>query len=152
MDKETFFKELFELDEPDTFDGDVDGLLTTLRANRPPQRHGHLSQSSSRRRSVHTSRPIQPFRRVVSAPLSTDSPKVSPIDPLHEVKDTRGATMLRSRADEVSRLQPGTPVGPRSTRAVTKMSAATNKKRKRARSLEILPEAQQIFRGLRFCS
>ncbi|KAI4120904.1 MAG: hypothetical protein LQ338_006691 [Usnochroma carphineum] len=143
MDKESFFKEIYDLDEPDSFDRDVDGLLTILQANRPSQRQFHSSQSSNRRRLIHISRQIRPFGRTVSAPLAkTDLPKASLTEPLHEVKDSRSSIP----ADKVSRVQPSTDVD----KLVTKMPTAKNRKRKRGQSLETLPEAQQIFRGLRF--
>ncbi|KAI4168532.1 MAG: hypothetical protein LQ343_006318 [Gyalolechia ehrenbergii] len=85
-EKETFFQELFDLDEPDHSTSDVANLLYTLRASRPS-----LSRPSQNiRRLTHNSRQIRLFGRTVSAPIkSTTLPKASPAEPLHDkVKDS----------------------------------------------------------------
>lgn len=150
--EESFFNEIYDLDEPDDSTGDVDALLTALRDCRP--QHAH---SRSSHRLIHTSRQTWPLERTVSAPLATttDMPKASLTRPLHKFNvshsGTAAATVSHSPPLEASCIQARADVDYQSNKEISKMPSASVRKRKRGQSLEVLPEAQQIFRGLRFC-
>lgn len=151
-EKETFFQELFDLDEPDHSTSDVANLLYTLRASRPS-----LSRPSQNiRRLTHNSRQIRLFGRTVSAPIkSTTLPKASPAEPLHDkVKDSHtgrtASTISDGPTDGQSGLRSVANVDSKPAIEPLRMPT-TNRKRKRGKSLDALPEAQQIFKGLRFC-
>ncbi|KAL8839079.1 MAG: hypothetical protein Q9170_001861 [Blastenia crenularia] len=150
---ETFFKELYELDEPDESSGDVTNLLATIKASRPSL--PRTSLASLRRQLTHPSRDSQPVRRTVSAPLiKTPLPNVSPNEPV-VIEDTpvRRATTRVSDyplIDGPSIPRSNADAHPHISADPVKMLAGTNKKRKRGKSEEVLPEAQQIFKGLRF--
>ncbi|KAL8933149.1 MAG: hypothetical protein Q9211_005936, partial [Gyalolechia sp. 1 TL-2023] len=140
-EKETFFQELYDMDEPDYSTSDVDTLLNSLRASRPlPSR-----SSQNRRRPVHNSRHLRLLGRTVSAPVkSSPFPKASPLEPSHnKVKEPHAPTDAQSGLRSIAN------VDPQPTTEPLKMPA-TNRKRKRGKSLDALPEAQQIFKGLRF--
>lgn len=154
LDKESFFTELFDLDKPDDSDEDVRGLLNTIQACRPSKRLACPSHVSSRR-VIHTSRLIQPLGRTVSPSAAVDDlPEASLFGPLHQDK-TAGSGIVATPLShegtvELSRVQSSAYTERRKDEK-TKMSSTPGKKRKRGQSLEVLSEAQQIFRGLRFC-
>ncbi|KAI4137166.1 MAG: hypothetical protein LQ341_005254, partial [Variospora aurantia] len=152
LDKKGFFTELYELDKPDDSDEDVRGLLSTIQASRPSKQHAQPSQASNinHRRVIHTSCPIQPFGRTVSASSAIDRlPKASLFGPLHEDKPLPSGIVAipppHKITIETSCVRPSADAE-RRNKEKTKMSSNSSKKRKRSQSLEVLSEAQQIFR------
>ncbi|KAL8898505.1 MAG: hypothetical protein Q9207_006660 [Kuettlingeria erythrocarpa] len=147
-DKESFFEELYALDAPDNSTADVEDLLKALRASRPSRRRSPLSQSSTRR-VIHSSRSQIRLGRTVSAPATTGLPQAPLTDPLHEIP---GCSVAASRPAvvEASFVKSTADEHPQNKKPTAKMAPTVSKKRKRGKSLDLLPEAQQIFRGLRF--
>lgn len=146
-DKESFFEELHDLDAPDNSTADVEDVLNALRASRPSRRLSLLSQSSTRR-VIHSSRSQIRLGRTVSAPATTGLPQAPLTDPLHEVQGCSAAP--RSAVVEASFVQSSAVEHRQNKKSTAKMAPTVGKKRKRGKSLDLLPEAQQIFRGLRF--
>ncbi|MCJ1461503.1 hypothetical protein MMC07_000100 [Pseudocyphellaria aurata] len=140
--KIAFFKELYELDEPDDESEDTSGIGLILRQSTIPPSNPHPSE---RLRSSN------PLGRTTSAPLANsssnarnkahvlqDGPSPSPVpnlnSPLHEGVPGAGQNMPASGVTATSRKP---------------LSKATGK-RKRGQSLELVPDSQQIFKGLAF--
>lgn len=155
IDRKTFFAELYELDNPDTTTEDVSTILANLRTDRQSRKLPHSSKASNRRRRSVTSHQIQRLGRTVSAPLPLASrSKAAPIE------------MIPDSQDRVALIcEPESPLFKRSamppyakrilqnddSKTSGVKSSSTKRKRKRSLSLELLPDAQQIFQGLRFC-
>ena len=138
--KETFFDELYKLDDSES-EEDCSNAEEILRQSR---------EITQRNRDVHCSRPDQPFGRTVSAPLplvSTpsryrmDNSVKAPISSLlsHTTKKDRfvDASRHNKQTHDVTVLKDG---------------GRANHKRKRGQSLSLMPESQQIFKNLSFCT
>lgn len=143
-EKEAFFEELFDLDKPDYSSGDVNEFLKELRASRPS---GQFPGSShNKRRPSYISRQIRHFGRTVSAPIDgTSLLGATSTETLPKVKDSHISKAALSVSIDSTDGQAGQSLAPD-----VKMSVASNRKRKRGKSLDVLPDAQQIFKGLRF--
>lgn len=153
-EKEIYFEELFDLDEPDCSSGGVNDILNELEASRPSK--PLFSSSQNKRRPSHIPRPLRHLGRTVSAPINGTSPlRATSTEVLHEVQESRtkraGLSVSIDSINHQAR-QPSTPdKGSKKSSEPFKMSIAAGRKRKRGKSLDVLPEAQQIFKGLRFC-
>lgn len=135
--KEAFFHELYQLDdeseEEDLSDAEAIKSTTKARANK-----NRLIRSSGSKHSLG---------RMVSAPLPQISTPIGcqAVSPL--VNTSFSSIMARkAQKDEVL----DTPHDA-SQPSKAKGSAKNNGKRKRGQSLTLLPESQQIFKGLVFC-
>ncbi|KAL8888043.1 MAG: hypothetical protein Q9215_004459 [Flavoplaca cf. flavocitrina] len=145
--KSNLFKELYELDVSDDSVNDVGTVLAAFRAAKPAPKLRTTPQTINRRGATRATRKLQQLGRTVSAPtslnlakpklLTTDSRSIDDETP----QETVDAIVLNSPL--VAKL-PGEEIP-------TKMAPTARGKRKRGRSLEVLPEAQQIFRGSKFC-
>ncbi|KAL9582390.1 MAG: hypothetical protein Q9212_003332, partial [Teloschistes hypoglaucus] len=150
LDRKTFVKELYELDQPDTTTGDVDTLLASLRSNRK-------SRASTRRRTSLVSaksHSTQRLGRTVSAPVPLAlGSNAAPVEMIPDSQDRRApinepeSTMFKrsgnpAYAERILQNDNSKTSGAK--------SSTTKRKRKRSQSLELLPEAQQTFQGLRF--
>ena len=149
-DKETFFEDLYELDEPDHSICDVDNLLSTLKACRPSKSRLH----ANRRRLIHTSRRTQSLRKTVSDPVAASPLPKAPLTHNGTESLFRTTFSIVSKAPTVDtpRLSFDTNVEIPIAIDHPKMPSSTIRKRKRGRSPVVLPEAQQIFKGLKFCT
>ena len=138
--KETFFDELYKLDDSES-EEDCSNAEEILRQSR---------QITQRNRSVQRSLLDQPFGRTVSAPLPlvstpsrdrVDNSVKAPIPSLlsHPAK--------RDRLVDTSRQNKRT-----HDVTVRKDGFRVNHKRKRGQSLSLMPESQQIFKNLSFCT
>lgn len=143
MDKEkkkAFFDELYKLDDSESEEdrSNAEGILRQSR------------QITQRNKGFQCSRPDQPLERTVSTPLPllptlsrdrVDDSVKAPI-PSHLSHIAR-----RDRLVDTSRQN-------KLTHDVTvrKDGFRVNHKRKRGQSLSLMPESQQIFRNLSFCT
>ena len=138
--KETFFKELYKLDD-DESEEDSGNAEQMLRQSRQIMQHN---------RGVQCSRPDPTFGHTVSAPLPLiltpsrdrfdDSVKV-PVPSLlpHTAKKDR----VVDSSPQNKRSHDGT---------IRNDGSRVNHKRKRGQSLSLMPESQQIFKDLSFCT
>lgn len=155
MEKRNFFEELYELDRPDSSREDFDNVLASLKANRRPRLLSRSSGLSSIRGGTRMPHQIQRLARTVSAPLAlTSKPKASLTEPSLDTPTMTAVTdASESPIIKTSDLQPPAVGRSRTGKGEKplKMPSVGKRKRKRGQSLEILPESQQIFQGLRFC-
>ncbi|KAL8770045.1 MAG: hypothetical protein Q9209_004083 [Squamulea sp. 1 TL-2023] len=154
--KKNLFEEIYGLDVLDDSVNDVDINLATLRVAKPEYGSRTSSQSFNRRRTNITPRQIQGLGRTVSAPtwLIPVVPKLPPAEPLPVDDDLQpdAAASPDWSYPVVEGTDPQfqTTAGPKNQDGPIRMAPAGKGKRKRGQTLEVLPEAQQIFRGLRF--
>lgn len=144
--KITFFTDLFLLDEPEEEDGNDENKdefqKTVSSLLKPRNAHaGHHNQI------IPSSQPVVSSSRSpqISAQLSPANEKDASIlklisyDSNHIVKPV---SIDQAVKDSHKMPRAGT---------ITKSAGKSVRKRKRDESLEVLPENQQIFRGLVFC-
>ncbi|KAL8733710.1 MAG: hypothetical protein Q9166_001903 [cf. Caloplaca sp. 2 TL-2023] len=154
--KRSFLEELYELDDSDDSVNDIGSLLANLRAAKPVRKSRTSSQGLNRRRADHAQRQILRLLRTVSAPSGSTSKgfSVSPIEPSptdgEHHPGAAAALNPRSPVIEEPALHFQTAAASPNTTALLEMAPGAKGKRKRGQALEVLPEAQQIFRGLRF--
>ncbi|KAL8649446.1 MAG: hypothetical protein Q9226_005575 [Calogaya cf. arnoldii] len=159
--KRSLFQELYELDVPDDSVNDTATLLAALRAAKSAPKAPTVPQAFNRRRAIHAPRQLQQLGRTVSAPtgLTTTTRTTSRLLTTKslsvggdEQSEAVASSVSESPVVEEPRLKSKTSADPLAQKSPIQMapSAKGNGKRKRGRSPEILPEAQQIFRGLRF--
>ena len=152
VDKEAFFKELFQFDgdkddEPvDSFD--VASVLRHCKARVTTHVSPLLKDTFLRSAKAST-----PLARTISAPLpGLKTPLTAEVDVVYETPSLTTSNM-RKTPKPVERTTSGT--GPNCSRqranGASSMPKAGNK-RKRGQSLNIMPESQQIFKGLGFCT
>ncbi|KAI4106514.1 MAG: hypothetical protein LQ339_002974 [Xanthoria mediterranea] len=142
--KRCFFQELYELDVSDESVNDVGTVLAAFRAAKPKPKARPLPQAYNRPRAN-----LQHLGRTVSAPTptgltTTGTPKPLSTGSLSDAGDKHSEAVRRSPVAENFQSKTVADQKP------TQMAPGAKGKRKRGRSLEVLPEAQQIFRGLRF--
>lgn len=144
--KIAFFNDLNELDESDDESEDKSGIDLILRHSKAPSR------------SLPTQHPSQPLRlscplgRTISAPLPNssshapnevniiqDGPGPSPVPIINSALHNQVTVDGHKMSDDG--------VVTASTKALSKAKG----KRKRGRSVEPVPESQQIFKGLTLC-
>lgn len=137
--KEAFFQLLYNSDDSPTTDCE---FATFLQHSRTP------TVSVEPRLTADSPQPAR-LGRTVSAPVASASPFA---DDVGIVRDTifPSKSILRTRGLELRVSLPGEEIAP-SMRTPTAMPKGS-RKRKRANSLDLLPESQQIFRGLGFCT
>lgn len=150
--KRSLFRELYELDVSDESVNDVGTVLAAFRAAKPAPKARTIPQAFNRRRANHAPRQLQHLGRTVSAPTgltTTTTPKLLTTQSLSDGGDKQSEAVASpvSRSAVVEDLQFKTIADQKPIQ----MAPSAKGKRKRGRSLEVLPEAQQIFRGLRFC-
>ncbi|KAL8877643.1 MAG: hypothetical protein Q9198_004375 [Flavoplaca austrocitrina] len=145
--KSNLFKELYELDVSDDSVNDVGTVLAAFRAAKLAPKLRTTLQTINRRGATRATRKFQQLGRTVSAPTSLNlaKPKLLTTDSRsiddRKTQETVDAIVLNSpvRANLLGKAIP------------MKMASTARGKRKRGRSLEVLPKAQQIFRGSKFC-
>lgn len=138
--KETFFNELYELDD-DESEQDRSNTEELLRQSR---------QITQRNRGVQGSRPDQLFGRTVSAPLPlVSTPSRNRVDDSVKtpIPSLLSHTAKRDKLVESSRQNKRT-----HDVTVRRDGSRVNHKRKRGQSLSLMPESQQIFKNLSFCT
>ena len=138
--KETFFNELYHLDDNES-EEDYSNAVEILRQSRS------ITQSNRR---VHCSHPDQPLGRTVSAPLPLlSTPSKDGVDNSMKAPTSSvlSHTAKRDMFVNISRQK-------KQTHDVTvlKDGPRVNGKRKRGQSLSLMPESQQIFNNLSFCT
>lgn len=137
--KEAFFKVLYDSDEAETKDCEFALFLQHSKTPTVPIEPllPLVSPQSAR------------LERTVSAPVQSKSPFA---DDVSIVKDTPFPSRATVRNhDRVTPFNVPDKTITSSTRNNTAMPKG-QRKRKRASSLDLLPESQQIFRGLGFCT
>ena len=150
LQKETFFNDLYQLDESDEDQDTSDAALTLQWSKEPFHDREDPSTPLPKRRLVHSSRATQPFGRTTSAPLPTSGPVLEPIDVVKEtpVSSAIPRKEVRTRANPNGVMPSGSDALSRPSRSETGPKA--RRKWKRGSSLELLPESQRIFQGLSF--
>lgn len=150
--KRGLFRELYELDVSDDSVNDVGTVLAAFRAAKPAPK---APQAFNRRRANHAPRQLQPLGRTVSAPTglktTATTPKLLTTQSLSDGGDQQSEAVASpaSRSAVVEDLQSTSKTI--ADQKPIQMAPSAKGKRKRGRLLEVLPGAQQIFRGLRFC-
>lgn len=156
-EKEKFFEELYELDEQDDYE-EINTAALILRKSRKPIVETSVAVTpnatgSDIRRIPTKGSEHSQMIRTVSAPLPLiDSPICREVE---RVKDSP-AIITSGAVDRQRQIAAKLPIKNlrRSTdgdTVVAKTSIKMPAKRKREKSLRVLPESQQIFRGLQFC-
>lgn len=137
--KAAFFKEIYALDEPDDETEDTAGISEILRDSKKlpspesPQRRGRMSVNN-RRGNAH----------IISNPVPAEKvPEPFPPAATLEPPPTDDQVLIKGNAMHSSEVN---------IARTKKVATAARRKRKRGDALEILPEAQQLFKGLEFCS
>ena len=147
--KETFFNELYRLDESDE-EQDTSGAVLMLKQSKTVREKEDPTIPLPKRRLIHSSCAVPPFERTISAP--------SPVSKLAEetvdvIKDTPLPSAMPRRGnqarDEVNCIMSSV-IAPAVTSDPRGKGRKGRGKRKRGQSLELVPESQQIFKGLSF--
>lgn len=140
--KVAFFKEIYALDGPDDETKDTAGISEILRDSKKvpspelSQRKGR-TVVSNRQGNGHT------ISNPVSVEVNKDVPGSCP----------PAAILERTPIDDQALIKPNAMHdGEVKISHTKKVAIAAKGKRKRGDALEILPEAQQLFKGLAFCS
>ena len=138
--KETFFNELYQLDDNES-EEDCSNAVEILRQSR---------SITQRNRLVRCSHPDQPLGRTVSAPLPlVSTPSKDRVDNSMKAPTSSvlSYTAKRDMFVDTSRQK-------KQTHDVTvlKDGFRVNGKRKRGQSLSLMPESQQIFKNSSFCT
>lgn len=154
LQKEAFFNELFQLDDKEENEPvdsyDVASLLRQCKARDtshvsplPPSVKGIFL------RSIKASTPLA---RTTSAPLpSLKTPLPAQVDIVYQTPPV-ATTTLRRALESIGRITSGPrPNGSRQGADGSVEMPKAIKKRKRGRSLDMMPDSQQIFKGLGFC-
>ena len=146
MDKEkkkAFFDELYKLDDSES-EEDRSNAEEILRQSR---------QITQRNKGVQCSRPDNPLGRTFSAPLPpVSTPSRDRLDdsvkaPIPSHLSHTSHTAKRDGLADTSRQDKRT-----HDVTVRKDGFRANHKRKRGQSMSLMPESQQIFRDLSFCT
>ncbi|KAL9620358.1 MAG: hypothetical protein Q9204_008215, partial [Flavoplaca sp. TL-2023a] len=145
--KSNLFKELYELDVSDDSVNDVGTVLAAFRAAKPAPKLRTTPQTINRRGATRATRTLQQLGRTVSASTS-----LNPAKPKLLTTDSRSIDDGKPQ-ETVDAIVLNSPLvaKPPDEEIPTEMAPTARGKRKRGRSLEVLPEAQQIFRGSKFC-
>lgn len=136
--KVAFFKEIYELDEPDDETEDTAGISEILRDSKKvpspelPQRRGRISVSNLLG-NRHNPVPVE---------VNKETSWTFPPDVILEPPSTDDEVLIKENAMHNSEVNIA-----RTKKAIK----AAKGKRKRGDALQILPEAQQLFKGLAFC-
>ena len=141
-EKEALFDELYLLDK-ESEEEDLSNAPTILRHSSPTLRTG-----TRRSRFIDSSRP-DCLARTVSAPL----PQIlsTPTTAHGSVNASFSSVMARKTLRDMVSETPSK--GKQQSKAATaKDGPRVTGKRKRRHSMEFLPESQQIFKGLVFCT
>lgn len=153
MQKIALFQQLYQLDESEEEPEGID-QIDILRHSKSINHASEKKVPSSPSPAQKLSRPLSschPFGRTTSAPLPQapslesnkvqiicDNPRSSPISTVNPVYDP-------AMVDGHALSSCGSNV------VTTKDVRKAKGKRKRGLSLEVIPESQQVFRGLTFC-
>ena len=155
IEKETFFKELYQLDD-DSDEEPVDSYdaASILRHSKAgASSHGTPSLPTAKDRFLRSVKASTPLARTTSAPLpSSKTPLAGEVD---VVKDTPSLTTPAPRRipEPIERTTSSpAPNGSRQRAGGANNMAKVGRKRKRGQSLDMMPESQQIFKGLGFCT
>ena len=157
-EKEKFFQDLYELDEQDDCE-EINTAALILRTSRKrtastivavtPHAKDNVMRRAPRKGSVHTH-----ITRTISAPLPlVDSPICQEVECVRDspaaiapvAVDRQRQIALKLPIKNLRRTTDG---GAAQAKEVIKMPA----KRKRGKLPQVLPESQQIFKGLQFCT
>lgn len=138
--KIAFFKELYELDEPDDESEDTSGIGLILRPSKiPPRSTERLRSSNPLGRTTSAPLPYSSSNARNEAHILQDGPCPSPVPNVNS-----------ARHDQVTIAGRNMPASGVAATSRKPRSKATGK-RKRGQSLELIPDSQQIFKGLAFC-
>lgn len=152
--KQAFFQELFQLDDETDEERvdryDVASILRQCKARATS--HVPPLLPSAKDIFLRSTKASTPLARTTSAPLpGLKTPLTAQVDIVYETPPV--ATPILPKASElIGRTTSGAGLNGSRQRAdgASGMPKA-NKKRKRGRSLDVMPESQQIFKGLGFC-
>lgn len=142
VNKVAFLKEIYALDEPDDETEDTAGISEILRDSKKvpspesSQRKGSIVVSNRRGNGHKISNPV---------PVKVNKNVRGPCPPaaIVEPPPTNDQVLIKENAMHSSELN---------IARSKKVATAAKGKRKRGYALDILPEAQQLFKGLAFCS
>lgn len=150
-EKEIFYNELYELDREDSDEVDTSNASVVLGQSRLSSHDSSFpTKSLHRSRFIHSSHQDHVLGRTVSAPLPRDS-KVTR-DEANPLETVSLSSFVSSKIQkQMGILSPDKVKQPANVDAVTK-DPKQNGKRKRGKSSEPMPESQQIFNGLAFCT
>ncbi|KAI9819904.1 MAG: hypothetical protein M1827_006474 [Pycnora praestabilis] len=159
-EKEKFFDQLYKLDNLQEGPEDTSRAALLLQESRnrrpkPPVAVRAIVRPALRRAPYDVTKLTPGITRTVSAPLhALGTPRI-PIDdevtvvkdtPIRSIRPTRRTEDLLSLIDSGSIARPHDAYGQRAPTGLPKMLG----RRKRTKSLQILPESEQIFKGLSF--
>lgn len=140
--KVAFFKEIYALDGPDDETKDTAGISEILRDSKKvpspelSQRKGR-TVVSNRQGNGHT------ISKPVSVEVNNDVPGSCPPVAILKLTPIDDQALIKPNAMHDGDVK---------ISSTEKVATAAKGKRKRGDALEILPEAQQLFKGLAFCS
>ena len=150
LQKETFFNELYKLDESDKEEDSREPAFWLTWREEASCDGNDPETSLPKHRLIHTSLVSQPLGRTISAPLPC--PKALP-ENVEVIEDTPvSSAMPRKETRARKRVNNAVPsildAFPKSD--PPKPGPIVRGKRKRGRSVEAMPKSQQIFQGLSF--
>lgn len=148
-EKETLFKELYQLDEEDSGEEDQGNIALILRQSKPIPSQSDILARTPKNRVIHSPRSEQSLLRTVSAPLP------QPLASSHRENNVVGRSSFPSTTSSKASKQViiDTPIMAKKIASMTaqKGGSKSTGKRKRDRSLELKPQSQRIFDRLAFC-
>lgn len=143
--KIAFFKDLHELDESDDESEDTSEIGLILQQSKIPPRSLPKTHLNSPLRSCY------PLGRTTSAPLPKSSNAPNEVNKIQDGPCRSPVPIvspaIHCEANVDGHKMPNGGVAQTSTKPLFKAKG----KRKRGQSLELIPDSQQIFKGLAFC-
>ena len=152
--KEAFFNQLYSVNESDNGSEDINEAAMMLKTSHKLYSTAGpelLAQLCSSPRFTGVPELLSRLERTVSDP--TPKPTTPHHGDITVVEETPVPSVLCINPNGLSQSFDSTSlVSIGIAKMAATKSARTSGKRKRAQSLELLPESQQIFRGLSFCT
>ena len=146
--KETFFTELYRLDESDG-EQEMSRAALILGQGKTVHEREDPSTPLPKRRLIHSSRAIQPFgRTIATSPISRLADET--VDVVNDTPLPSAITRRATPAREETNCIMSSVTAPVAKSYPPRKGPKGRGKRKREQSLELMPESQRIFKGLSF--
>lgn len=155
LQKKTLFNELYDLDNSDEEQEtcDIAGFLETTTRKQPLVKGTRHLNPLPKHKLILIAASNQAFERTAAATLPQILKPVTKV--VDVVKDTPPPSTISATTQKIQKALPraGKMTGKaRAKGSTSKVTPKIGVKRKRAKSLEVMPESQQIFKGQAFCT
>ena len=145
--KEAFFNDLYNLDEEETTDEEENDVALELKTSKKKP----VTAITPEQRATVGARLPTAMGRTMSSPVPlTRASRAHSDDVVDRVKETPIA-LVPARPQSSKQTTPPPKTARVQTAKQSDPAPKAGKKRKRGKSLEPLPESQQIFKGKAFC-